>query len=261
MANNKDPEALYYENKLRQLGFNYHFDEYSTKQLKVIYLKSVETRKKVCKEIADLARRVGVRFNLTNLYNSPNNIDDLRRIKAQYEEDNRRMDIVDKIMYYAEILNKSQEFIAQNMFLGPKSTLDLEDTLFKLEKELYELELEAMRKETHDTIHYDANFAIGDDPLLDYTEKTIVIPKEKVENIVKTLDTLKRRRKNKSLYLDNIPKKKYDHLLAKYHDLDNNYPKLSTEDFEWLINFYNLAIDSLDSEYEEIEEQHYIKHI
>ena len=245
--------------KLNAMGFNYNWDRFETKQLRQIYIKSMEARKAICKEIVDLSNIVGKRYNLTSLYRSNLHINELRGIKSRLEKEYKRLQIVDQIMEYANVLDKDQDFIVQNMFLGPKSTEDLEDVLFKLQKEIYELELAS--KPVVDTIHYDASYAIGNDPILDQVEFNITIPKEKVEEIVKTLDTLKRRRKNKSLLLDNISKKDYDRMIAKYRNLDQNYQSLDTIDFEWLINFYNQAIESLNDEFTDIDDNTYTKHI
>ena len=49
--------------------------------------------------------------------------------------------------------------------------------------------------------------------------------------------------------------------MARFRNLDNNYTKLDTIDFETLINTYNLAIESLDDEFTDIDENEYTMHI
>ena len=194
MENNELLERNNYIEKLKAMGFKYEFEKYKTNQLKIIYIKSMEARKAICKEIADLGREVGNHYNITNLYHSHKNIDELRGIKSRLKKEQYRLGIVNRIMELANFFEKDQNFILQNMFLGPKSTEDLEDVLFKLEKELYELELEYDR--THKTtINYDADFALGDDPILDKVDIQFIIPKEKVIGIIKTLYFKKKEKK------------------------------------------------------------------
>ena len=161
--------------KLKAMGFNYKFENYQTKQLKMIYVKSMKARNKICQEIADLGSKVGDKYNLTNLYNSRLNIDNLRGLKSRLEKEYHRLLVANQIMEYADILDKDQDFIVENMFLGHKSTEDLEDVLFKLQKEIFELEKESTLPKK-DTINYDVSFAMGDDPILDQTDYNLVVP-------------------------------------------------------------------------------------
>ena len=168
-------------------------------------------------------RRIGYNYNFDDMKDS--------QIKAIYNEIMKaRKVIIDEMKMILNSQGQESGFIAEDSYFAGKSN------------EVLELELEQLKFRLQQEKRATQNIALGDNPVFDNPEWEIRIPKEKTKKIVEKILTTQKR--NDGFFTRmKISKEAFEKEMKKYLNLDKNYEKLTSLDFERLIVLFNQVIN------------------
>ena len=243
---------------LKALYLNYEFEKFTTAQLKKIRDERREARFRLCNKINDLASELGLfnrGYELYNLYSYGGTMDDLKKLYNGLELLAQKRLVRSEVIELAEYLDIPYEDIVRTTINRPAKTKeDYEEIRTILYKKLHEIEEE----KPESTRNYGLEISLYtffDDPIFSEVDYEITISKDKLREIIYNLDKIRRRKKNKSIEMNLLSKKEYDKITKPFRNLEENYDKLDSYDFERLISFYNRVVSSIDEE--ELEETNY----